>query len=70
MHIFQSLHDIIIDSIEDVENLTEEERTALLCSSFGVPFHMLPPPIKNAFRSGAKKYFDRFWHLREYYERG
>jgi len=69
MIIFQSLRDVMIDSVLDL-NLSREERVALLCSMYGVPFHYLPEELKNPFRSAAQKYFGKYKSLEKFYERG
>lgn len=70
MIIFQSLFDVFLDSILDLDTLTGQEREALICSLGGVPFRFMPETHKEAFRSGMKKWLLHHKSLTNFYERG
>lgn len=69
MIIFQSLHDIMVDSILDID-LSDKERKALLCSMYGVPFHYIPDDLKPAFKTGVVKFLNKHQAMKKFYERG
>jgi len=70
MIIFQSLEDILIDSILDLDKLSSIQRRALLYSMYGVPFHMFNEELKTAFRTAIIHYLNSHKSLQRYYERG
>lgn len=72
MLVFESLYDIFLDSILDMQELTEDERASLIASVSGVSFHLMNQSQKDSFKIGVQKYANRFFNsrLRQIYERG
>lgn len=70
MLIFQSLKDVILDSILDLNELSLLERYVLIASVYGVPFTYFTKDQQTAFRTGVKKWLGRYKSLAKFYERG
>jgi len=70
MNIFQSISDIFLDSILDMDELSDLERQSLIISCYGVPFNLLSKNLKDVFRSAIVKYVTHHQSLYKFYERG
>jgi len=69
MIIFQSFHDILIDTILDLDSLSASERSSLLISSYGVPFKDLDEIHKQSFKSGILKWLRQHNSFIKFYEK-
>lgn len=70
MLVFNSLHDVMLDAILDLDDLTDIERTSLISSISGVAFQFFTPDLKAAFRTAVLKFLNKHHTIKTFYERG
>jgi len=64
-----SLQDVLIDMVLSINELTKDERGALITSIAGVPFHLMTAPDQAYFKAGIKKFLEHNTQIKRYYER-
>lgn len=70
MLIFNSVHDVLMDMVLDLDGISEAERSSLIASISGVPFHVFTPEEKSAFRSGIEVFLNKHFTIKPFYQRG